>query len=242
MHDSPPRLEVRLAYAHMRRPSRLLRAGVLIAAVNALLACGGGQHASTAPSPEYHPLASLAAQKIVVPPTYALRVAPELGWSGRIGRQRDVLKQMDDDIAAVLEDRGIKQRWVLPAALVRSWKSNPTYASDPYALGEEPIRSASLESGTRLPEPLASQLRTMVALHDSRFVLAPVELRFERATSNAGSGASVPARAVLHVVLLDARLSEVRWVGDVRGDTASSFGPALTASVATHLADLITAP
>ena len=42
-------------------------------------------------------------------------------------------------------------------------------------------------STQRLPEPLASQLRTIVALHDdARLVLAPVELRLEAATGQRG--------------------------------------------------------
>jgi hypothetical protein len=67
----------------------------------------------------------------------------------------------------------------------------------------------------------------MIALHDSRFVLLPVELRFER--DAAGQGL-----AVLRVDLIDGRL------GEVRSDPAATFSPALLASLATHFADLVT--
>jgi len=73
----------------------------------------------------------------------------------------------------------------------------------------------------------------MIALHDSRFVLLPVELRFERDKSGQGI-------AVLHTVLVDGRIGEVRWAGDASSDPSPAFSRALLASVASHFADLIT--
>ena len=94
-------------------------------------------------------------------------------------------------------------------------------------------RIRPLAVGARLTEPFASQIRTMVALHEeARLALAPVELRFERAGPGAG-------RAVLRLVLVDARSSDVRWVGDVKSDTAATFGPALLATLGSRLADLV---
>ena len=83
-------------------------------------------------------------------------------------------------------------------------------------------------------EPLAGQLRSLVALNDARYVLVPAELRFERAAQSAGA-----ARAVLRVTVVDARMSRVRWAGDVASDTVSAFSPALAAGVAARLADLV---
>ena len=216
-----------------------MRLSQTILAVVLSLSCGGGAATppSTAPVPDARPLASLAAQRVVVTPTYALNVASDLGWSDRIGRARDVLRTMDADIATALDERGLRRGWVLPSDLAQSYTRNPTYASDPYALAVEPLRASSFVAGARLPEPLASQLRTMIALHENaRLVLAPVELRLERA----GVGGAA-ARATLRIALLDPRFSEARWVGDVRGDTASAFTPQLTATVARKLVDLIAA-
>lgn len=214
---------------------------VLLCAVSAgAMACrsgnaGGGKPGE--PPADERPLAGLAAQRIAVTPVYALRVAPDLGWADRVGKQRDVMRQLDSAIASTLAERGFGSRWVFPPDLVRSYHVNPTYATDPYALGQEPLRSPRLEAGARIPEPLASQLRTISALHDGRYVLAPVELRLERADAGSTAG-----RAVLHLVLVDSRSTEVKWVGDVKSDTASTFGPALLESVATRMANLIAAP
>ena len=199
-------------------------------------ACGGGTAPpATAPVPDARPLASLAAQRVVVTPTYALSVSSDLGWGSRIGRARDVLRTMDADIATALDERGLRRGWVMPPDLAQSYTRNPTYAADPYALAEEQLRATTFVTGSRLSEPLSSQLRTMIALHENaRLVLAPVELRLERATAG-----STAARATLRLALVDPRFSEAKWVGEVRGDTASSFTPELTASVARRLVELI---
>jgi hypothetical protein len=82
---------------------------------------------------------------------------------------------------------------------------------------------------------IASELRSLIALQeDARYVLFPVEIRFDPAERGTG-------RAVLRVAILDARMSRITWMGDVLGDPASTFSPALAASVAGHLADLVAA-
>jgi len=184
--------------------------------------------------PDARPLAALAATGAIVTPTYAVRVAPELNWSSRLGPSREILRAMDDDIASTLTARGLKSGWVFATDLAVSFKRNPTYASDPYALAEEPLRESSFTAGSRLTEPLASQLRTMIALHENaRVVLAPIELRFDRSDNpNA-------ARGALRLALIDPRFSEARWVGEVRSDTTSADPRVLTASLARAVAALI---
>jgi len=202
--------------------------------------CGGGTPASTpttAPAPERHPLAALAATGAIVAPAAMLHIAPELSWSSPQSNARDLLRALDDDIAAALADRGLKTNWVMPADLAISYKRNPTYATDPYALAEESLRSSAFTAGTRLQEPLASQLRTMIALHENaRAVLLPVELRFERADATSSAGT---ARATLRLALVDPRFSEARWVGTVTSDTTSADARALTRALARGVADLI---
>ena len=197
-----------------------------------------------AAEPTPPPLAALAAQRIVVVPTQRLREAGALGWLAQAGVPRDYLAGFDAAIAAALAERGAGGSWVMPQDVLRSARRNPTYATDPYALAV-----SSLEPSRRPPprdaplaEPLASQLRAIVALGDARYVLLPVELRFERVTPPAGAaveGGTEGGRAVLRVALVDARLAQVRWAGDVASEGAAAFSPALATSVAARLADLI---
>jgi hypothetical protein len=208
----------------------------LIPTLTLLVACGGGA-ASTptnSASPQEHPLAALQSGGAVVTPTYALRIAPELDWATRIGSTREFLRSVDDSIGTALIARGLTKGWIMPSDLATSYRRNPTYATDPYALAEEPLKASSFAAGTRLPEPLASQLRTMIALHENaRFVLVPIELRLEPDSSPAR------ARARLRLALIDPRFSEAKWVGDVRSDTASDNPRVLASALARHVADLV---
>lgn len=207
----------------------------LLCCLPLLLGCGGQQASQTqaAQPAVVRPLASLAGQRIVLTPAYRLRDGDALGWGAQIPRSREFLRALDTAIAAELALRGLEKQWVYPPDLARSAKASPTYAVDPYALAVEPLRSTSVAPGGKIGDPLVTQLRTMIALHDSRFVLLPVELRFERDKSGQGI-------AVLHAVLVDGRVGEVRWTGDAKSDPSPTFSRALLASVASHFADLIT--
>ncbi|HEY9448775.1 MAG TPA: hypothetical protein VIQ60_03445, partial [Gemmatimonadaceae bacterium] len=104
----------------------------------------------------------------------------------------------------------------------------------------------------QLPEPFASQVRSLVALQEgAQYVLYPVEVRFESvgtdgtqpsggpSDAKGSAGARTQGRAVLRIALIDARRQKVVWMADVVSDPYPSFSPALAASVAEHLADLI---
>jgi hypothetical protein len=200
-------------------------------------ACGGSasQTQTQAPAPRELPAASLsglAAQHVVLLPTYAARVAQNLAWSTAIGRMVDVQRTLDADLLSALDEHGMRKIWIFPEDLAQSFRRNASYSTDPYALAEDPLRSSALTVDQRLPEPLASQLRTLIALHeDARLVLAPVELRFEPA----GTG----GRGVLRLVLIDPRSSVTRWIGEVASDPAESFGPVISASIASKLANAV---
>ena len=206
-----------------------------LCAIVIIAACGGGPPKS-APEPAEHSLSGLAAQHIAVLPTYLVRIMPGLDWGSSIGRPSELRQILDADILAALDDRGVRKNWIFPAELQQSYKRNTSYAADPYGLAEEPLRSPSLALEARLAEPLASQIRTLVALQsDTRLVLAPVELRLEKAGVSGGRG-------VLRLVLMDARLSNVRWIGEISSDTVATFGPAITASIASKLANVVGTP
>lgn len=183
------------------------------------------------------PLAQLASQRVILTPAYYLVAGDPLGWAAQLPKGREYLRTVDDELAAVLTERGLKSQWLYPADLVRAMRANPTYAVDPYTLGANILRGSGVVSGTMLADPLATQLRTMIALQEgARAVLVPVEIRFEKAGTT-GQGV-----AVLKVALLDARLGDVRWIGMVRSDPAPAYSRAVLTSLAAHFADLFTAP
>jgi hypothetical protein len=212
----------------------------LLAGVAALaLACG-----SPAPKPEPPapaplpnlPLGGLAGQQVIVLPTHYLRQGDTLGWAARVERPREYLRALDDEIAFALREHGFGTSWRYPEDLARIAKRNPGYAADPYALAAERLRPGAARVEGQLREPLASQVRGLIAMTEARYALLPVELRFEPEPQTESG------RAVLRVALLDGRRSIVRWAGDVRSDPAAQPSPALMATIASRLADLIVAP
>lgn len=197
------------------------------------------QQPPTPPAPSVRvvrPLANLAPQRIIVTPVFGLKRDDPLGWAAGIARPRAVLRQLDSAIVAEFDARGLNATWYFAPDLERSYRLNSTYAANPYMLAEQPLRG-SLELGKTYGEPLATQLRTMIALQDgARFVILPVELRFERV------GKGTDGQAILKLVLVDARTTEFRWISDVKSDPAPAFGPAVLTSLANHFADLVISP
>ena len=179
----------------------------LLVAIVAPVACGGRPSAQAAPELPEHALANLAAQHVIVLPTYAAQVAAGLSWKVTASELR---RALDADILSAFNERGLRKAWIFPDQLQAAYRRNSTYATDPYGLAEESLRSPALAIDQRLPEPLASQIRTLVAFHEDA-----------------------------RLVLMDARLSNIRWIGSVGGDSAAAYGPAVTASVAAKLAGVV---
>lgn len=195
-------------------------------------AAGGTVATATA-----QPLASLATVRVLVTPIAALADRDPMSWNGRAGDPGAFLRTLDAAIASALSSRA-SLPWVYADALGRSHRRNASLSSDPYRLSVDALRAAPPGRPPQFAgEPLASQLRGMVALQeDARMVLLPVELRFEPALDVS----DIHARAVLRLALVDARSTEVRWLGEVRSDAFTTVSaPALTSSLAAGVADLV---
>jgi hypothetical protein len=176
------------------------------------------------------PLAIYATQRIVLAPT--ARVRSDTSAQVRaLGSTRMIGMLLDGSVIGQLRERGLADRWVLPADLMRSYERNRTYAPDPYQLAIEPLRPATFVAGSKFGEPLSSQLRTMIALHeDARIVLLPIELHFEG------------TRAVLRAALLDPRSAEARWVGVIKSDSSANTAAFALTQVAHRLVNLFVTP
>jgi hypothetical protein len=116
-------------------------------------------------------------------------------------------------------------------------KRNEPYAPDPRAMAAQWLRYPGPKRlPEQVPDPIASQLRTLVALQDGgQLVLLPVELRFEPIPGGKEC-------AVLRFVIFDAVRAKIIYMADIASDPQSSFGPALAASLANHLADQLGPP
>ena len=232
------------------------RVAIRAATVAMALGCAGRPPAAgQEQAPVQRPLSAFASRPVLVLPTRFLGPDGSLGWAAQAGEPTAYLGEVDAEIAFALEQRGMKNRWIFPPAIMRSVRRNPSFATDPHELSAEWMRPPMKKPPEQLPEPLASEIRSLVAFQEgAQYVLYPVEVRFEpvgaaAAASTAAGGTDgsagpaaapqVEGRAVLRVVLLDARRSRIVWMADVVSDPYPSFSPALAASVAEHLADLI---
>lgn len=187
------------------------------------LACSRGATPATPPEPaeaqkpaDTHGLAvaPLAGQPVaVLPITMVLGdSAAESDSSYAPYRdRRSALHRADSLIAETLEGRGPEVHWVLPAELRKMARRAPGMLSDPDQMGQAMMRSPQL---SKLPDPLRSSLRTLVAIAGGRMVFIPAALGF-------GRDASGQLHATLSLVLADARNGNVMWRSVATGAGAS---------------------
>ena len=211
-----------------------MRAFALIASVSILAACASKPPETEASPVPLRPLERMAGQQILVFPVQYLSLTDTLGWQQQIPNRAAFLAAVDDQIEAAMSARGLGKAWTFGREVERASKLNSMLIADARSLSAEWLRGRVL-SETTVRDPLQSQVRGLVGLKGSRYALLPVELRIE----NRGNGTGV---AILRIVMIDSRMALIRWVGEVVSDPARTFSPALTASAASHFADLVLAP
>jgi len=190
-----------------------------------------------APPAHQHVLAAFATRRLIILPTHYLRMNDSLNWAGQISDREAYLSSLDAEMEFAFSDRGVKKVWVFPAALEAMAKRNQPYAPDPHGMAAQWLRYPGPKRlPEQLPDPLASQLRTLAALQeDGQLILLPIELRFEPVPGGKEC-------AVLRFAIFDAVRAKIIYMADVASDPESSFGPALAASLAGHLADQLGPP
>ena len=124
---------------------------------------------------------------------------------------------------------------VLPADLEQSFKRNTTYAADPYGLAEEPLRVSDARRRD------AATRAARVADSDPGRVTRrrPPRARAGRAAARAGGHRQ--GRGVLVSCSSMRALSNVKWIGEIPSEAVPAFGPAITASLAAKLANVVAA-
>ncbi len=134
---------------------------------------------------------------------------------------------------------------------------NPTLHVDPMHLAYQGLISKPKDlKRYQVYEPLHGQLRAISAMFDTRHMVLPLQVAYEpydpEAMLDGDEDAPPPpepvsvetadpdepiGRAVLVLVLIDIRRSQVLWHGEVRGDPAPIDSSALFATLAARLAD-----
>lgn len=235
-------MKLRFGYVSRNQPmgalARLNSAAVAAAVVAALagLDCASAGSASKEQdeTPQGSPLAAMAGRPVLVLPVQRnLVFSDSLSWREQSLAATELVAALDDSIAVALGDRGLRNSWTFAPAITASARRNAGLTADPHALAVGGLRSLVKPGDAPLSEPLASQIRSLVALRDARYVILPATLRFE----NRGAG----ARASILVYLIDSRTARIGWSGGVAGEVSRMLSPAMAGSIASRLADLVVA-
>jgi len=192
----------------------------------ASLACGGSR-SKTSPDPQEPktPAVPLQTAPLAGQPTAVLPltlVAPDTSLArGELFRRRDrLLAWADSIIEDRLSARAPEVTWTFPEELRRVAQRAAGVVSDPDKMGQAVMRAEGLEI---VPDPLRSQLRSLVAVAGGRFVFIPASVLFRQPE---------PGTVEAHVmmVLVDARTGAVVWRSLARsraGSPALALGQAL---------------
>jgi hypothetical protein len=168
----------------------------------------------------------LAGQTIAVLPLTLVVADPGLESDSLYAayqQRRPALLRADSLIGQSLENRAPEVPWVLPPQLRKISRRAAGFVDDPDQMGQAVLRAPNL---TKVPDPLRSSLRGLVALTEGRMALVPASLGF-------GPESDGTVRADLTLVLADARNGKVLWrsVAYGRGRTPDQALKAAMAAV-----------
>jgi hypothetical protein len=192
----------------------------------ALLACRLNAQDGSKPLPATQTLnlVPLAGQTIAVLPITLVVADPALEADSLYARFKDRragLLRADSLVGEQIEVRGPEVHWVLPPQLRKVARRSAGVVEDPDQMGQAILRSPKMN---KVPDPLRSSLRGLVALAGGRIALVPASVGF-------GPEANGRIRADLTLVLVDSRSGKVLWRSLAYGRGASP-DEALKAAVA----------
>jgi hypothetical protein len=194
-----------------------------------LLAASLHAQGTTAVLPPVRPLATaaLAGQTVAVLPLTLVVADPTLESDSLYARYKNrqaALLRADSLVGEGFLARSPEVNWVLPPQLRKIARRAAGVVEDPDQMGQAILRSPKME---KVPDPLRSSIRGLVALAGGRLALVPASLGF-------GPEPNGQIRADLSLVLTDSRSGKVLWRTVAYGRGASP-DQALNAAMAAVL-------
>ena len=156
-------------------------------------------------------LESLAGQVVAVMPLTHVVRDTALNDSTLMAPRAAIQAWADSLLGEVLLETAPEVSWILPPELQKVARKGAGMIPAPDRMGQSVMRSDRLE---QVPDPLRSNLRTLMALAGGRFVFIPASVSFDRDADGA-------IRATLSAVLADTRTGQVAW----RAKNAVGAGP-----------------
>lgn len=183
------------------------------------LACGSkksDQQATPEPTAPL-PTAGLAGQRVALTPLELVAAEDTIHLDALVADRRTTLDKCDSIIATFLTARAPEVTWVGPAELRHVARRAPGIAADPDQLGTPFLRASNVVD---VPDPMRSQLRTLMGLVGGRYALIPAGLVFRRTVgrSDGRTGTAGTVTAELSVVMIDSRVGRVGWRTIARGE------------------------
>ncbi|MGW8281841.1 MAG: hypothetical protein ACWGON_00965 [Gemmatimonadota bacterium] len=192
---------------------------------------------------------------VVVVPVQSVRPLTSGGWPGGAATEEDALRVMDAELEFALEQKRGASDWALPDEVVRRVDRNPMLRLDPSRLAYQGLLEKPVKR-QQIYEPLHSELRSISALFDTRYVVLPIALYVEEDARGPEDGhgdlssadtivapetdrPSSPDRryrAHLLIAMIDIRMSSIVWWGEIVSDPGLAGSPALLASLAERFA------
>ncbi len=190
-------------------------------------ACAGSALNPSSPH-EVEPLSAFAGRAVVVLPLQQVSEGPSVS-SSHTDLATAFRQTVDYEIRFAFGEVP-PSRWIFAPAIVASAKRNAGMTADPTKLAVEGLTEKLPEPGESISETLRTQVRQLIALTDARYVLLPASVRFYEQRQ------SGTRRATMRVVLIDARLAQVRWAEDLSTEPAPALNRAAAAALASRLA------
>ena len=179
----------------------------------------GALHAQGKPTPRKPApapallISAIAGQTVPILPLTYVVVDDSVGDAAVPTTRAALLAWADSIVAEEILARAPEVSWLLGPDLRRKVRAAPGMLPEPDRLGQAALR---FENVKRLPDPLFSYLRTLVALSNGRLVMVPASVRLTAAASG--------VRAETMFVLADARSGAIIWRSSpvVVGKTAAA--------------------
>ena len=152
------------------------------------------------------PLSGMIGRHMVVFPGQYLATAGPAGTWEITQEGRALLPILDEEIADALRKRGANSNWTFGPDITAKADRNGGLAGDPRQLSVQAVRR-NPAGDTPLPEPLASQIRTLVSLTNARYALLPIETHIDNRNGE--------RKGSLRLLMVDARTARIVWADDI---------------------------
>jgi hypothetical protein len=184
---------------------------------------------------------------VILVPVQSTLPLEDGSWPGMALTEEDALRAMDAELEFAFGERRSAEDWVLPSDLRHTMERNPSLDIKPDRMAYSPLL-VPIEDRKYIPEPLHTELRTLAALYDTRYLVVPIRLSVETESTDAarsgsevaysGGDAVAPARrAYLLAAMVDIRRSDVLWLGEFSGDPGAPDSGSLMATLANRVAE-----